>query len=249
MLITIFDTETTGLNLKEDKIIDLAGVNYDTKHKTILNVFNMLINYENFILPEFIVELTGITKEMLTDLAVTPDCAYYHFMDFIRSSQYILSHNYFRFDGPILKSNFERTKQKSNINLELRNEIIALDSLIDVPYPKSIKIRQLKYLAMEHGYIMAKAHRALDDVLALTHIISKYDFKDILNYSQEEQLELIAPKDVVNFQNRHLAKDNGFHFNGEAKEWVRIIKQHELQDVLEQLEFTPAILPVFREKN
>lgn len=243
MKLVIFDTETTGLNLKEDKIIDLAAVIYDTKHKTICDVFNRLILRSNLVLTNNIISLTGITNEMLFDLGRDEQACYIAYLNFILGTDYILSHNYFKFDGPILKNNMK------SYMFELPKETTALDSLIDVPYPKSIKIRQLKYLAMEHGYIMAKAHRALDDVLALTHIISKYDFKDILNYSQEEQLELIAPKDVVNFQNRHLAKDNGFHFNGEAKEWVRIIKQHELQDVLEQLEFTPAILPVFREKN
>jgi len=87
--ITIFDTETTGLNpLEGHRIVELAGLRFRAEQQ--LAVFNELINPEREISPGAFA-VNKISPEMLKDApkitAVMP-----RFLDFIKNS-YLCSYN------------------------------------------------------------------------------------------------------------------------------------------------------------
>lgn len=64
-----FDTETTSLSAKNGRIIELAAIKYEIGEGSIFSEIDRLHVYinPNALLPEKIVELTGITDEMLRD--------------------------------------------------------------------------------------------------------------------------------------------------------------------------------------
>ena len=60
----IFDLETTGLNPKDDKIIEIGALKYQDNN--LIDTFSILINPEEK-LSKKIIEITGITDDMLKD--------------------------------------------------------------------------------------------------------------------------------------------------------------------------------------
>lgn len=61
----VFDTETTGLDATWCEIIEIAAVK--VHNGAIVDTFSSLVKPEAFPIPAFIVDLTGITNEMLED--------------------------------------------------------------------------------------------------------------------------------------------------------------------------------------
>ena len=60
----VIDVETTGLDLYNDKIIEISAVKF--KNKKIIDKFTKLIN-PNKKIPPFIENLTGITNQDVSD--------------------------------------------------------------------------------------------------------------------------------------------------------------------------------------
>lgn len=84
----IFDIETTGLDCMSDKIIEIGAIK--VKNNEIVGEFNYLIN-PNIILPEVIINITGITDEDLKEKE-TIDTILPKFIEFIGDFP-LLAHN------------------------------------------------------------------------------------------------------------------------------------------------------------
>lgn len=77
--VVLFDTETTGLDAKADKIIELAAIRVERTPAGGLRVAGKMDSFirlpEGQTIPEKIVELTGITDEILQSEGVRPEKA------------------------------------------------------------------------------------------------------------------------------------------------------------------------------
>lgn len=100
------DLETTGLNPKTDRILELGMIVKDMD-------ISLLISQDNPI-PEFITELTGITDAMVAD----EGCSILRALAFLQegfSEHLIIGHNILAFDYPFLLAEAER----SGIDLDI----------------------------------------------------------------------------------------------------------------------------------
>lgn len=84
----VFDLETTGLSPQDNKIIEIGAIKYKNNEKC--EEFNVLINPQ-IELPSKIIELTGITDEMLKDCE-TIDKVLPRFIEFIEDLP-LVAHN------------------------------------------------------------------------------------------------------------------------------------------------------------
>lgn len=146
------DLETTGLNPKTDKIIEIGAVRVENGVRT--EVFETFVN-PACILPPKITELTGITDEELKsapDIAdVLPD-----FMAFLREDV-LLGHSVL-FDYSFIK--------KAAVNNRIKFERMGIDTLkIARRFLPELESRSLDFLC-GHYAIPHKAHRALADAEA-----------------------------------------------------------------------------------
>ncbi len=148
------DLETTGLNPKLDKIMEIGGVKVlDGK---VTDTFSTFVN-PGMKLKEQVVELTGIRDEMLTD-APTLDEVMPELMAFLEELP-LLGHRVL-FDYSFLK--------KAAVDRKLTFEKNGLDTLkIARRYLPGLERRTLEYLCNHYG-IWHTAHRALGDAMA-TH--------------------------------------------------------------------------------
>jgi DNA polymerase III subunit alpha, Gram-positive type len=161
----VFDIETTGLSVLNCKIIEIGAVKITKGEVT--DRFTKFINPEEN-LSEKIIELTGITDEMLknedTFEKVIPE-----FVDFIGDS-ILVAHNA-EFDVPFLKEWCRK------LNIEIKNNVLDTLPLSQLMIPK-LKRYKLDSICKHLGISLLNHHRAVDDAKAAADILL-YCFKEL----------------------------------------------------------------------
>lgn len=152
---TAIDVETTGLNPKTERIIEVGAVK--VRNGKIVDRFESLLNPGRK-LEERIVELTGITDEMLKE-APPPEDVMPQLLDFL-GDDILLGHS-LMFDYSFIK--------RLAVNLKLldtQSTSMGIDTLkIARHFLTELESRSLPYLC-QYFDISHKAHRAVEDALA-----------------------------------------------------------------------------------
>lgn len=152
-----YDTETTGVNVKKDLIVEIAA--YDPVNDT---SFEELIDPQVSIPPQASA-IHGITDEMVKGKP-TFDIVAQKFIEFCSGNVVLIAHNNDQFDHPILKSEFERH------SIEFP-EYKFLDTLKWARrYRPDLPRHSLQVLRETYGFPANNAHRALDDVITLHRV-------------------------------------------------------------------------------
>lgn len=170
--IVVFDTETTGLNFDSDRIIELAAlkIQKDERGKVVFKE-----ELDEFIeLPEgqsldpFVVNLTGITDEMLKEHGISYEKAAKLFFDMIDDGPTLLVAHNAQFDLM-----FTRKLLKG---MKLTNGLDFLDSLTvykdRAPFPHKL-LNAITHYGLD-GKVQ-NSHRAIDDVKALAEVLMAMD--------------------------------------------------------------------------
>lgn len=155
-----YDTETTGLSSKNDRIIEIAA--FDPQQN---RTFEKLINPMQPISDESIA-ICNITNEMVKD-APTFDIVGKEFIEFCSSDVVLIAHNNDSFDKPFLDAEFRRA------NLEMPTWPF-IDSLKWArKYRPDLPKHALQYLRQIYNIEENQAHRALNDVAILQQVFEK----------------------------------------------------------------------------
>jgi len=177
------DLETTGLNPKRDRIIEIGAVRVEQGRVT--------AEWEAFVNPgrkleERVVELTGIRDEQLADAKKISELLP-TFFDFL--GEFVLLGHSVLFDFSFLK--------KAAVDERMSFERQGIDTLkIARKYLKDLESRSLGALCKHYG-IPLNAHRALEDARATTAL-----YKRLLEafFEKEEaagEKSLFCPKPLV----------------------------------------------------
>lgn len=153
------DLETTGLNPKEDAIIEIGAVKVlDGRRTETLRTF---VNPRR-ILPERIIELTGITQNEARG-GISAGEAAWKVIEFVGELP-IMAHRVM-FDYAFLK--------RAAVNNGLCFEKTGIDTLwLARKYLPGLESRSLSSLC-EYYHIDCRAHRALEDALATSELYSR----------------------------------------------------------------------------
>ncbi len=156
----VFDIETTGLSVANCGITEIGAVKI--RGGEILDRFNIMVNPEMPI-PENIVELTGITEDMVKDAPVIAD-ALPQFLAFIGDLP-LIAHNA-NFDTGFIRAAAEK------LHLPFRNAYMDTVALSRYANP-DLKKHKLDILAEHYNLGDFNHHRACDDAEMLAHIYFK----------------------------------------------------------------------------
>lgn len=167
--ILIFDFETSGLNPYTDKIIEIGAI---LLTRTPIGVYqvneelNVLIK-QDFPLPEKIIEITGITDELLNSQGVTEQEAFLKFQKIHKKDALFVAYN-ISFDYGFLNELYK--KYLNEKALYISNDLLDVMAVYKDrhPYPHRLESAVEKY-----NIINEDAHRALDDVKATLQVLAK----------------------------------------------------------------------------
>ena len=158
-----FDTETSGLDCFDCKIIELAMV--------IVENGEIIEKYDEFIdigepLPPNIIKLTGITNEMLRKEGKDEKTVARNLKEKITDDTIMIAHNC-QFDllfvYQLLKRNFPDEADEIILNLDWLDTLTVLKDRKDYPHT-------LKDAVKHYGIKEVNFHRAVDDTQALYYV-------------------------------------------------------------------------------
>jgi DNA polymerase-3 subunit alpha (Gram-positive type) len=188
----VFDIETTGLSPINDMITEIGAVKVE--NGIVVDEFSQLINPERSI-PEKIVNITGITDEMVKDKPTINEVLP-SFENFIEDS-ILVAHNA-SFDVGFLRERF------SKISKTLNNPVLDTLELTRTLFPQ-LKSHRLNIVAKHLNVNLINHHRAVDDAKATTEIFIK-------------SMELLKNNGVKDFSQlnkltsqKDISKDESFH--------------------------------------
>lgn len=166
MLVAILDTETTGLDLTNDKIIEVAIVVYNTDVSRQVLTYSALVNHPGIYVPQDVSRINGIT----TDMSQRDGCIAKSVCDVVAellsSVDIVVAHNGNAFDRPLV----EKMLKDNSVEIPTTAWI---DSKIDITYPSHVKTRKLLHLCAEMGIQIRPGHEALNDCLMLLDLLVK----------------------------------------------------------------------------
>lgn len=187
--IIVFDTETTGLKAETDVIIQISAQKLDPNTLEVKDTLDIYINPERS-LPEFIVNLTGITDEKLKDCD-TEDVAFVKIYNFFTDNACLMGHNV-PFDIKFLSAMYNR--QGKNLNLYEGELYLTIDTcqmareLLKKGY--DVENHKLGTVASYYGADAGLSfHNSMDDVIACYRIF-KAMYTD--NGEKGEKKELLT---------------------------------------------------------
>ncbi len=172
-----FDLETTGLNAKQDKIIEIGALR--VRNKEILDEFSIFVDPEMEISNK-ITELTGITQDMVRGAPKEKE-ALEKFKAFCGECPVLVAHNA-NFDVSFVKAATERLNMSFNFSFI---DTVPLSRALIM----SIKNHKLDTIAKFLKIPEFNHHRACDDAKALAYIFISLinmamDTKSISNISE-----------------------------------------------------------------
>ncbi len=181
----VFDLETTGLMKETDKIIEIGAVK--VKNGEIVDRFSAFVN-PSVALSEKIVNLTGITDDMLKD-EPSEDVVLPEFCKFFGDAV-LVAHNA-NFDV-----GFVRQWAKRN-NLEINNTVVDTVELAKLLFPQLSRYK-LDVVAKHLGVSLENHHRAVDDAFCTAEIFVKCIeiLKNEYNVSGLEEINILASKNI-----------------------------------------------------
>lgn len=209
------DLETTGLNPKTDKIIEIGAVRIENGVET--GIFETFVN-PGRLLEDRIVELTGITDDDLKDAPVIAEVLP-QFIEFTKGLP-LLGHSVL-FDFSFIK--------KAAVNQKLTFERDGVDTLkIARRYLPELPHRSLGYLC-EYYSIEHHAHRALQDVRATTRLHEilweKFGQQEMLtDTSENKKNSLFTPAKLI-----YQAKKDSPITKNQKERLYKLINQHKIK--------------------
>jgi len=153
----VFDLETTGLEAKTDKIIEIGALKY--KNNKLVEEFSVLVNPE-IKLPPVIRKITGLKDEDLKDKR-TIESVLPEFLEFIEDLT-LIAHNS-EFDLGFIEENIKRLGLKMITNKNIDTIEIAKKY---IPKAYNYKLETLKkFFHLEYG-----SHRSVDDCKTTNYV-------------------------------------------------------------------------------
>ncbi len=189
----VFDIETTGFSNKNDKITEIGAVKIINNQ--IVDRFSQLVN-PNMKIPDKIIELTGITDELVADKPTIEEVLP-KFIDFVGTSV-LVAHNA-SFDMGFIRENCKR------LGLGIDNTYLDTLQLSRELLP-SLKSHKLNVLSKHLNISLENHHRAVDDSEATAKIFMK-----LIEMLKEKGVTKIEEINTIFEGNKNIKSDQTFH--------------------------------------
>lgn len=206
-----FDVETTGLDVNNDRVIEVGAILYSTgQHKT-LESSGFLVK-SDVPIPKEVTDITGIHPAAIERFGFDSPSALDNVLVLADLADALIGHNIARFDKRVLEAWCKREHRPYP-------EKLIIDTMIDLPQEG----RKLSYMALEapKPFINPFPHSAFADALTVICLADQYDTDVIVKRAK-------SPTLVVQSHQARNANDDAkkfrFRWNPDVKIWWKAIK-------------------------
>ena len=163
MKYVVFDIETTGLDPRTERIVEIGAVKVEDG--VVIEEFEMFLKADKPI-PPHVSEINNIYDDMLED-AELPGVVLYKFYQFYKDVDFLVGHNAKRFDYPFLEFEFDRYFVKFD-PMPVRDTVWLGRKKL-----KGLRSYSLASLCRVFNIKNENAHRALSDVYATYQVFAE----------------------------------------------------------------------------
>lgn len=210
------DLETTGIDPSSSDIVEIGYMVWDTDLSCPVQFGCHLIKI-NYPLPSEIKKLIGIDDSHLDKFGTDLKQALISLANLAKGCDFLVGHNAIEFDRKYL------SKACKKYSIEFPKKY-WIDTMIDLPYPQSIRTRKLDYLAVEHKVPIVLSHRAVFDVWTTLQILKQYNIKEIVQKSKLGFVKLTAR---ISYEERAKASTQGFKWDPKNKIWFKVLREYD----------------------
>jgi DNA polymerase III epsilon subunit-like protein len=228
MIYCSLDFETTGINLVNDRPIEVGAVLYTTKHNRVLDSQGLLLKTDLAITDE-ITGITGITKPMLDKFGYDPSEVITNIVDMISQSDAVIGYNSRRFDYHILM----QWAKRSGVQVP---EKTWIDFFMDLPW--QVPTGKLTHVMADHGFLNYFPHSALADAEGVVLLSTKYEPELMLARAKSPTVVL---RSMAERSQNDLVKKAKFRWNPGARIWWKPVKEQDVMQVSQALPFGVTI--------
>jgi len=228
MIICGLDFETTGLSPQTDRVIEIGLVLWDTDLHAPVALYGSLVRSEVKV-PKEVTTINNITDDMLQKYGVAQDAALCTVSGWMKKSEAACAHNGTGFDKLFYEQWCLREKKP------FENTFLWIDTCIDLGAP----IGRLIHAAAERGFVNPFPHRAVTDVLTMLRILDYYDANEVV---RQARIPNVTVQALVNYDDREKAKARGYHWNGETRQWLRAVKEDQLEKEKREAPFKVLVM-------
>jgi DNA polymerase-3 subunit epsilon len=228
-LVLALDVESTGLDPKTDRIVELGWCLFDVDEKEVVLSGGAYVDGVE-VSPE-IQRMTGIRPEWPRRFG-RPLGELLREVDLLATggegTAALVAHNA-TFDRGFIAAEAAREGLSKQT---LTGPGPWIDTLTDLPHEKEPDSRKLRYLALDHGLFPGRVHRAQSDAILCADLLACYPFDAVLARAASPRVVVQA---IVSFDDRQKAKDLNFRWEKLegiertfTKQWVKAAKECDM---------------------
>ena len=211
-LLLIVDTETTGLDPASDALCELGAVLFSVPHRAVISQLSFLLP----VLSNDAIAINGIEPQ-LSQLPQPSSELMAVFVAMARQADAFLAHN----------AAFDRPWIEPLLPAELRGVARPwICTCEGIRWPGLKPNPSLQSLALAHGIPVWAAHRALTDCTYLAQVLERDPELEAHLQEGLQPRRLVAAQ--LPYEQRELARQAGFRWIPEAKQWQRRCSEGEI---------------------
>ena len=241
MILVCFDTETTGLDVQKEHIIQLSLVKVETDNWEILGQRDWYILPEGeFAIPAEAEAVHHISKEFLLEHGVSLRSVYDDLVAFTDGCD-ILSYNGNGYDAPILYYNLRRAGLSFDFNNRTWYDALLLERIhtagqVDENGEKLHNNLTAAYTRY-YGHPFEGAHNSLDDVMATIEVFKAQVSAHGWAWAQREEFGFISYDRWLTKKGNYYYLNQGGH-KGESIESMMRIDRSYLEWIVDKCQWT-----------
>jgi DNA polymerase III epsilon subunit-like protein len=227
MIVLALDFETTGLNVVEDRVLEVGAILWSSGQQKCLESTGFLVQSDVPITSE-ITTITGITQAAADRFGYESKDALDNVLDLVAQADAIAGHNVIRFDKRVQ----EEWAKRHQVTIP---DKLWIDTTTDLP---GAKFGTLSHVAADHGFLNLFPHSALADCQTVVKLLQMYDIDEVVTRAKSPTLVIRSHQDRANNQD---AKKLKFRWEPERKVWWRTIKEMDLDEFAKQAPFSISV--------
>ena len=242
MNLVCFDTETTGLDVQKDHIIQLSLVKVDTADWSIIDQRDWYILPEGeFTIPAEAEAVHHISKSFLQENGVSLRSVYDELMAFTEGCD-MLSYNGNGFDAPILHYNLKRIGKDFIFGGRVWYDALALERIhmagqIDPETGEKYHCNLTAAYTRYYGHPFEGAHNSLDDVMATIEVFKAQVAAHGWEWARREEFGFISFDRWLVKRGNYYYLSQGGH-KGESIESMMRIDKSYLEWIIDKCKWT-----------